>query len=471
MATKLGKIVADFSTSLATKISVGDTTATLQSATDKDSVALPTGKYFLTIDGETSQKEFLACTLTGTSLTEIKSITRQGVQSSGAVREHRVGASVSITNFAHIKYLNDLLDGTTNLDADTPLEYDATASITTANQLATKDYVDGVAIAGGADASTTVKGLSTLSAAPVSATAPIAVGDNDPRLPTSDEKAAMTAANTPATGNAFLVESDATSTPTASKIVQADGSGKIANGWLNDTIATNAEVDTAIGFNQYIVGTGEATTVKSFWNFTIPFVYSTNVPSGDFWTLTSPSGGADLFSNLGSISFDAASDSINGILTTKGIFSSGYGTQINFNTTKKIIVEFGRIVASIGSEQSGFGLTNSINGFVAYDRQNEDMVAFTVDTSGNLYAKTSIAGTGHTETAITGITLTNWNTFRIEFDPGVDAKFYVNGTLKATITTNLPVATTIIQFGSGASGNTGNNDGFVMTAPNFSIEK
>lgn len=39
---------------------------------------------------------------------------------------------------------------------------------------------------GVSDASTTVKGVSTLSVAPVSATAPIAVGDNDTRIPTAN---------------------------------------------------------------------------------------------------------------------------------------------------------------------------------------------------------------------------------------------------------------------------------------------
>lgn len=68
----------------------------------------------------------------------------------------------------------DLLDGTTSFDASNPLGYDGTATIASANQFATKEYVDGVAIAGGADSSTTVKGITKLSVAPASATNPIA---------------------------------------------------------------------------------------------------------------------------------------------------------------------------------------------------------------------------------------------------------------------------------------------------------
>ena len=108
---KLGTIIADFRTALATKMSIGATTGTLQSATDDDGVALPAWRYFFTIDGDNSQKEHISCELNGTDLTSIKSVSRQGVETSGTVREHRVGASVVITNFAHIKYLNDIVKG------------------------------------------------------------------------------------------------------------------------------------------------------------------------------------------------------------------------------------------------------------------------------------------------------------------------------------------------------------------------
>lgn len=112
MANKFSKIVADFSTSLATKVAVGGTSATLQSATDDDSVALPAGQYFFTVDGSSSNKEYWMCTLSGTSLTSIQNISRQGVLTSGSVREHRIGASVKITNFAHLLVINNILDGT-----------------------------------------------------------------------------------------------------------------------------------------------------------------------------------------------------------------------------------------------------------------------------------------------------------------------------------------------------------------------
>lgn len=144
MSTKLGTILADFTTALSTDIAVGGTTATLSSATDDDGVALPSGRYFFTIDGSNSSKEHISCDLVGTALTNIKSLSRQGVETTGAVRKHRIGASVSLTDFGHIKFINDLIAGTTQLNASAPLGYDAAPSALSGNQLATVTYVLGV---------------------------------------------------------------------------------------------------------------------------------------------------------------------------------------------------------------------------------------------------------------------------------------------------------------------------------------
>lgn len=181
MAT-LGTIIADFTTSLASAIAVGGTTATLQSATDDDGVALPAGRYFFSIDGSNAGKEHISCDLSGTSLTNINSVSRQGVETSGTVRAHRLGATVTITDYLSIKLLNDMLSGVATLDADVPLAYDAAPVLDGDWMVVTKDYVDGVAIAGAPDSSTTVKGITKLSVAAATASNPISVGDNDPRI-------------------------------------------------------------------------------------------------------------------------------------------------------------------------------------------------------------------------------------------------------------------------------------------------
>lgn len=113
--TTIWNVIADFNTTLNLKVAVGATTATLDSATDDDNVALPTGTYFLTLDGgSVSSKEYIKCTLTGTALTAIQSVSRQGALTSGFARTHRKGSTVTITDFASIRKITDLLDGTTS---------------------------------------------------------------------------------------------------------------------------------------------------------------------------------------------------------------------------------------------------------------------------------------------------------------------------------------------------------------------
>lgn len=258
---KLGTIIADFRTALAAKMAVGATTGTLQSATDDDGVALPAGRYFFTIDGDNSQKEHISCELSGTALTSVKSVSRQGVETSGTVREHRVGASVVITNFAHIKYLNDMVGGDliwdtpdltgiksiTGTDAGGLDNFTFVDGLTTPNSSETTkaaniDYVNNITLAGAADASTTVKGIVKLSSSPVSPTEPIACGTNDPRLPTTNEKAAIAGLSGTAVSasNKLIDAASATTTPTASKIPIADGSGKLDGGWVGLSKIFNA---------------------------------------------------------------------------------------------------------------------------------------------------------------------------------------------------------------------------------------
>lgn len=147
MSQSLVKTIADFNTVLSSAVAIGDTTATLTSATDDDGVALPTGTYAFTIDRNNSSKEYIQCTLTGTALTNIKTLARgTGVATSGFARAHRKGAEVIISDFVAIKRITDLLDGTTNFDSGTPLGYDGAVTPTTANQFAPKSYVDAAAL-------------------------------------------------------------------------------------------------------------------------------------------------------------------------------------------------------------------------------------------------------------------------------------------------------------------------------------
>lgn len=66
-----------------------------------------------------------------------------------------------------------------------------TVASTATTQAASVGYVNSVAIAGGAKASNTVFGITQLSVAPATASVPIAVGTNDPRIATASQSLAL----------------------------------------------------------------------------------------------------------------------------------------------------------------------------------------------------------------------------------------------------------------------------------------
>jgi len=223
---------------------------------------------------------------------------------------------------------------------------------------------------------------------------------------------------------------------------------------------------------ELFAGVGVATEVKSFYNFQYPLIISSDVPTTNFWTLTAINAPTSV---IGSIRTEASADTNNSFITTNGIgwtVVAGDPQLIEFGYTKSVIVEFNLQKRAVGTEQMGWGLVVSGAPFFDYDDASVDAACFTVSAAGALYAHTSAGGgtTDHTETLITGVTLTDNNTYRIEFDPASEARFYVNGVLKATNNTTLPNSGDI-KFGWGAEGNSSTNGDVIATAPWFAIEK
>jgi len=134
------KIIADFETQLSTALAVGGTSFTLASATDDDGVALPSGAYYFTIDNGSSNKEYVLGTLASTAVTAVSSVSRQGTETSGVVRAHRVGASVIMTDFATYK---KYMDGIALVSAP-----DGDASTKGVYQMATQAQTDAGTIVG-----------------------------------------------------------------------------------------------------------------------------------------------------------------------------------------------------------------------------------------------------------------------------------------------------------------------------------
>lgn len=141
MANKIPLAYADVELQLSTAISVGSTSFSLSSANDDDGNALPAGKYCFTVDNGLSTKEYLIGQLNGTNVTSVFSVSRQGVETSGAARAHRVGASVILTDFATIQRVADILRGQETLDGANPIIYDAEPTLADRKELATVGYV------------------------------------------------------------------------------------------------------------------------------------------------------------------------------------------------------------------------------------------------------------------------------------------------------------------------------------------
>jgi len=114
-------------------------------------------------------------------------------------------------------------------------------------------YVNGVVLAGGLDAATTVKGVSKLSVAPASSTDPIAVGDNDNRVSpvslatvTAGQIASLASSTSMSATNTVITLADTATTTSASKIVKTNTSGKISSTFTLNSIFGGTGADGAL---------------------------------------------------------------------------------------------------------------------------------------------------------------------------------------------------------------------------------
>lgn len=195
---------------------------------------------------------------------------------------------------------------------------------------------------------------------------------------------------------------------------------------------------------------------NTFYTFEIPIQPSSGsaVPG---WTVaggfTGASGGAG-YARF----FDAATTILisNPLPGTTSTASYGYNKIIRFKT---------RVKFEDTSDIKGFGIcTTAANIYSAQTDTTNGEIRFVLNGA-TLYAQNA-NGTATSTDITSGITVTNWNVYEFVFTPGVDIKFYVNGSLKATHTTNLPSSGTgLIAIGSSTNGRAIN-----ITHPTISLE-
>lgn len=198
---------------------------------------------YITLEPDTTNSE--AATFTGVTanangtytLTGVKTILAKSpyTQTSGLVRNHAGGTKVVITDNTGFwdtflnKNNNETVVGLVTFPdgANRPV-LAADTDTATSNALVTYGQLARTAIAGGTTASTTLLGYVKVSVNPASAASPIAVGDNDGRVPTQSENDALVGTSgTPSGTNKFVTNDDTDTAATASKIPRRSASGQI----------------------------------------------------------------------------------------------------------------------------------------------------------------------------------------------------------------------------------------------------
>lgn len=231
---------------------IGDTTLTLTSLKQIDGTTNITmtdfgTKGFMTLEpGNSSQEEQISFTgvtqnAGGTAtLTGVKTVgfVSPYTETSGLAKAHPGGASAVISNTAGFygriatKDNDETITGTWDFTASP-----TAPEPTTDSQVATKKYVSDTVTGAVGTATEATYGTTKLSVAPATPGVPISVGDNDTRVPSQGENDALAGTSgTPSSTNKYVTNDDTSATSAASKVVRADGSGKIDVGFMPSSL-------------------------------------------------------------------------------------------------------------------------------------------------------------------------------------------------------------------------------------------
>jgi len=365
----------------------------------------------------------------------------------------------------------DLLDGTTTFNASVPLGYDGTATISTLNQFATKAYVDGIAIAGSPDATTSTKGITTMSVAPVSAATPIAVGDNDGRVPTQGENDALVGTSgTPSTSNKYVTNDDTATAATADKVARRLAGGNVT--LVTETTGNSTTNGASTAFVQQEITANSGTViypnVPNVWvTPTTYFTHSMRVNAYLGWTITgTPTNNGNWYSITGATN-TLAYIALAGRATGSGAsantlqWDSGIDFKMAYLHTTKTL-SAGTTPSGAGDFWIWHGFGSSGNASTLADITDVTRRCWFAHYNGRIYAITA-NGTSVTATNIQADAANTKRHYMIDFLPA-SVKFYINGVLVATHTTNIPSdGNNIFVNFSGYDGDGGTKGDFGMS--------
>lgn len=248
---------------------VGATSAVLTNLTDIYGNVLTMSDFgslgYITFEPDTTNEE--SATFTGITANANLTYTLTGLktslakspytETSGLVRNHAGGTKLVVTDTAG--HWNNFAN---KVNDETITGRWGSATVPSAgNDYVNKTYADGLAIAGAPDSSTTTKGIGKVSVAPVSATSPIFVGDNDTRVPTQSENDALVGTSgTPSSSNKYVTNDDVSSTGVTDKVIRATGTSLPI---LNGSNLTNVNISTSLIAGETITA-GQPVSLKPY---------------------------------------------------------------------------------------------------------------------------------------------------------------------------------------------------------------
>jgi hypothetical protein len=140
-------------------------------------------------------------------------------------------------------------------------------------------------------------------------------------------------------------------------------------------------------------------------------------------------------------------------------FSIAAGNPISAAYDKDPILDFRVKVSAQGTYKAYFGIGDRDGWFDEY------FAGFYV-VDGALYARLYSADTGHeTLSSISGVTVTNYNDYRVECVNNDTANFYVNGSLEATISVDFPVSANTSPYYCSVQTTQSTKQAFLFTYP------
>lgn len=236
----------------------------------------------------------------------------------------------------------------------------------------------------------------------------------------------------------------------SNKILKGNGTNFVVSTETYAAPGTSGNVMTSDGTNWTSaapVASGSTTAVDStqsvYNNYEIEFSGSGASPTGDTWTSSAIDAATRWNGKLLRVTFGTNSTAAQFLPGNIGASSA----ILQFGNGKDIIISWNAKYSS-ASGQIGIGIVDNTDCLYAVSTDG-GKIMFTYDGT----TLNAVNGdTSETTTDVSsGITRTNWNAYKIVYNYGTNVLFYINNTLVATHTTNLPTTSNNARFGIGGA--------------------